>query len=178
MTDEQLIARVSGQDKEAFARLLTRHLDELHRYALRLSGSAADADDLAQETFVRVWLKARSYKPGTVKVTTWIHRIAHNLWIDEFRKRRRTANAAFEHMPDPAPGQDTLQADREDLARLQLALNGLPERQRSAIVLCQIQGFSNQEAATIINVSVRALESLLARARRSLKHQLSENDHD
>jgi RNA polymerase sigma-70 factor (ECF subfamily) len=174
LSDDELMARVHQRDEQAFACLLGRHLDSLHGYIFRVTGSTADADDLAQETFLRVWLKAHTFKSGTVKLTTWLHRIAHNLCVDEFRRRPRATSDGLEQITDPGADQATWQARREDVARLPAALDELPESQRSALVLCQIQGFTNQEAAAIVNVSVRALESLLARARRTLKSKLSE----
>ena len=93
------MARIASHDHAAFSELLSRHLDSIHRYLVRLAGSTADADDLAQETFMRVWSNAASYEPGRVAVTTWVHRIAHNACIDELRRRRGTAS--LDEAPEP-----------------------------------------------------------------------------
>lgn len=174
-SDEQLMARVCKHDQEAFTCLLGRHLNAVHAYLYRLTGSRADADDLSQETFLRVWQKASTFKPGRVKLSTWLFRIAHNLCIDQFRKRLPSDDVELDEIADPAADQASELLNRRKLERLNIALQGLPEAQRSAIVLCQVQGFSNLEAAEILGVGVRALESLLARARRRLKKQLPES---
>ena len=175
LSDEMLIARICKRDHTAFTDLLGRHLNSVHGYLLRLSGSRVDADDMSQETFLRVWQKASTFRPGRVKLTTWLHRIAHNVCVDEFRKHRNDVGVDPDELADGAVDQFSRRAQDETLEHLNRALTALPEGQRSALVLCQIQGFSNLEAATILNVSVRALESLLARARRRLKKELSEH---
>ena len=174
LSDEQLMSRICKRDQQAFTCLLGRHLDAVHASVYRLTGSRADADDLAQETFLRVWRKALSFKPGRVKLATWLHRIAHNLCVDEFRKRRPEVDLSLEELRDDAADQAAQLEGQQNVQRLNTALQALPESQRSALVLCQIQGFSNLEAAAITGISVRALESLLARARRRLKTELSE----
>ena len=168
--DEGLIASVGRRDQEAFTCLLNRHVDAIHRYIYRLTGSDHDADDLTQETFLRVWQKAGSYNPRKSKPTTWLYRIAHNLCVDQFRKPRHEFHSnAIESVADSAADQETALDRTQQLAALQSALDELPHSQRSALLLCQVQGFSNREAAQILNITVRALESLLARARRNLR---------
>lgn len=173
LTDEDLVVRIRQNDAQAFACLLRRHLNSMHTYLLRLTGSPADSDDLAQETFLRVWQKAHTFKPGKVRFTTWLHQIGHNLAIDLFRQRGRTftRQTAAE---DRQFGPDADYAAAEQQTRVYQALAALPENQRHAILLCHQQGFSNREAATILGVGVRALESLLARARRTLKAEFNE----
>jgi RNA polymerase sigma-70 factor (ECF subfamily) len=173
------MARVRRHDQEAFTCLLARHLNPVHAYLYRLTGSHADADDLSQDTFLRVWRKAASFKPGRVKLATWLYRIAHNLCIDEFRKRRAHAVVSLSEHPvngfeEQAIQSPTQEVDCENLELVNIALMRLPENQRSALVLCQIQGFSNRETAEILGIGVSALESLLARARRRLKNELPE----
>ena len=173
-TDEELMARVKDQDRDAYATLVDRHLDAIHAFAYRLTSSAEDAADLSQETFLRVWQRARTWRPGRVKFTTWLHRIAHNLCIDAHRRRTARGNAAtvdVETLPSDS-ASDSAPADRELRHALSRALSALPERQRSAVLLCHRQGMSNRQAALVLEVSVDALESLLARARRTLRRQL------
>jgi RNA polymerase sigma-70 factor (ECF subfamily) len=171
LADAELVARISHHDREAFTCLLNRHVDAMHRYVYRLTGSPHDAEELTQETFLRVWQKASSYKSNQGKVSTWLYRIAHNLCIDGFRKRTPDlADEPLETVVDPRANTETELDHERQLAQLQSALNALPQTQRSALVLCQVQGFSNADAAKILNISVHALESLLARARRSLRN--------
>jgi RNA polymerase sigma-70 factor (ECF subfamily) len=170
--DDQLMALVQRQDQAAFGRLVHRHLDSVHRYLVRLTASAADADELAQEAFLRLWQRADSYRPGLVKLGTWLHRIAHNLAVDELRRRRpQTDETELPAAPDQSNPEHQAEAT-ETGRRLDAALARLPEYQRAALLLCQVQGFSNREAAEILGVSVRGLESLIARARRGLREAL------
>lgn len=186
--DDALLLRVRARDEIAFAELLQRHLGPVHGYLLRMTRSSADAEDLAQETFLRVWQKAASYDPGRARASAWIHRIAHNLCVDGFRRQgakvggNQDSGASDEGGSDgPADiGSDPyLQHSATETRALLLArLNALPATQRAAFVLCQIQAFSNAEAADIMGIRVRALESLLARARRSLREALSDGSQE
>lgn len=168
------MAQVRARDQAAFDRLLARHLAAVHGYLLRLTQSSADADELTQETFLRVWSKADTYRPNTVQFATWLHRIAHNLCMDQLRRARS------EPLDDPdaalseVPGPEQQAAGHERSARLQRALARLPAEQRAALLLTGLQGLSNQQVAQIMNLGVRAVESLLARARRTLREQVSE----
>ena len=166
------MAAVAKRSEGAFAVLVERHLLAIHAFNYRLTRNADDAADLAQDTFLRVWSGAATWRPGRVKFTTWLHRIARNVCIDAHRRRRDAAPADFDAMesgdpkPEAAPEQDAIRQ------ALDAAIAALPERQRSALVLCHHQGMSNRDAAAVLNVSVDALESLLARARRALRQQL------
>lgn len=170
---------ISNGDRDAFGRLLERHLNSVNGFILRIAGgNRSMADDLSQETFLRVWQKASLYKPGKVKVSTWIHTIAHNLSVDQFRKKTEllgdlqyNADAVVDESRDPS---DEL-SRRQDSTRLDRLIRQLPLNQRSAIALCHIHGFSNRDAAAILGIGLRALESLLARARRTLKNELETN---
>lgn len=178
-------------DADAFALLLGRHVDALFRYALRLCGSPDTAEDLVQETWLTVWTKAGSFKPRRARVTTWVHRILYHKFIDQHRKTHTQAynesdlqadssgldvspNAAklngalLDGTPLDAAAQEHAAPDKAWLHR---ALMGLPEQQRAAIVLAHAQGFNNKDIAHILGASVRAVESLLARARRSLRRE-------
>jgi RNA polymerase sigma-70 factor, ECF subfamily len=180
--DDHLMARVGQRDQAAFGNLVARHLASVHRYLTRMTIAHADADDLAQETFLRLWLHAGTYRPGTVRLTTWLHRIAHNLAVDELRKHRPAALEGVDPELDiPADGALTAGPGADPQAhlaseqmqhRLDQALRALPPNQRAALLLCQVQGFSNRDAADVLGVSVRSLESLVARARRSLRARL------
>ena len=165
---------VQTGDQQAYARLLDRHLNSVHAYAYRMTNNRADAEDVAQETFLRVWHRARTFRSGRVRFTTWLHRIAHNLCIDAFRKRRPAVDMELDTVADDAPGADEAGIAQERREAVHACIAALPERQRSALVLCQFQGRSNREAAQILDVSVDALESLIARARRTLRVRLSD----
>jgi RNA polymerase sigma-70 factor, ECF subfamily len=166
--------RVRDRDQVAFGLLLERHLPAIHGYLVRMTGSPADADELAQETFLRLWTRAASYRPGAAKLTTWLHRIAHNLCVDERRKVRPEVLDEPALIADQAPGPDRHHEARETAARLTRAIGELPVAQRAALLLAQVQGLSNGEIAEILNLSVRAVESLQARARGTLRERMTE----
>jgi RNA polymerase sigma-70 factor, ECF subfamily len=166
------MARVQHRDQEAFTRLLDRHLGGVQRFLLRFTGNQADADELAQEALLRIWSHARRWQPERVKFTTWLYRIARNLAIDRHRQRRDTNSVELATLIDEGPDAATLLDAARRTQRMQAAVAALPERQRSALMLCHFEGFSNQDAAAVLDVSVDALESLLARARRTLKTNL------
>ena len=170
-SDEELMRRVQSQDEAAFAALLTRHLGAIHAFVYRMCQNVEDAQDIAQETFLKVWSRAETWQPGRVKFTTWLHQIARNLCIDMFRKQPSRVTAEF----DPELlGDSSMRTDELLVRNLQRAIGALPERQRAAFVLCQVQGWSQIEAAETLEISVEALESLLARARRKLRQMLAD----
>lgn len=175
---------VATGDEHAYSAIVHRHGDRLYNYLLRLTRSPADAEDLLQETFLRVWRSSGSYRPGRAAVSTWIHRIAHNLYVDSFRRKRRRADIAVEEN-GAAPLEvqngtelESALAASELLDQVEKAIARLPENQRAALLLCQTQGFSNTEAANILGIGVRALESLLARSRRTLRQVITQGDND
>jgi RNA polymerase sigma-70 factor (ECF subfamily) len=170
--DDELMKAVGAGDRASFSRLVNRHLPALHRYLTHLAGSVADSDELAQEAFLRVWLSADTFRPGKSRFTTWLHRIAHNLYIDEIRRSRPVDLPGDLDAVDEGPGPEQQVQFGQESRLLLEALAGLPEAQRSALLLCQVQGFSNQEAAVIMDTGVRAVESLLARGRRGLRRRL------
>lgn len=172
-----LVRRVALGDRAAFASLVEAHQRPLSAYARRMLGEASGADDIVQETFLRLWTRADRFDSKTARLTTWLHNIAHNLCIDSFRKQSRISytNEDSEFEAAVVPDVNSPEVDQEaeqSGERVRVALGILPERQRSALLLCHYQGLSNRDAASILDVSVDALESLLARARRRLKKEL------
>lgn len=163
--------RVQRRDRDAFAVLLARHLDGIHTFNYRMTRNREDAADLAQETFLRVWNSAATWRPNRVKFTTWLHRIARNLCIDAHRRHRDALAINDNIAADGAAPADAPTSSQLRRA-LDQALADLPERQRTAIVLCHRDGMTNRDAAAVLGVSVDALESLLARARRTLRPRL------
>lgn len=171
--DAELLARVGRDEPGAVRELVARKLPRLLSLGQRLLGRRGEAEEVAQEAFVRVWKQARTWQTGQARFDTWLHRVALNLCYDRLRGRRDEDPFEEQHeSPDPSPAPDeSLQAtQRKD--RVSAALAALPKRQREALVLQYYQELSNVEAAALMDVSIEALESLLARARRSLRAQL------
>ena len=183
MTDEELMLAVSKGDQSAYQTLVSQHLNAISHYAFRLLGNRKDTEDICQEVFLKLWTNASKWQPEKAKLTTWLHRITHNLCIDYLRKHGRTHTSdtldigAAEHLLEtPQSDEQNESIAIDDKQRLNHAISLLPETQRSALMLCHYAGFSNKEAAAIMNVSVKALESSIARARRSLRTQLESRD--
>lgn len=163
--------RAQRGDREAFAMLVHRHIDPLYSYALRLCRAPSMAEDLVQEAWLAAWQNAASYKPEKARLNTWLHRILHNKFIDAVRKDRLdTDPEVIAAAADPSDIEADM-ATRQYAELLDGLIDGLPQKQKSAVVLTHLQGFSNAETADIMGMSVRAVESLLARARRALKQQ-------
>jgi len=169
--DAARMRRVGDGDAAAFRELSQRHLAPVTRYAARLLGDAAEAEEVAQETFLRLWQQAPRWQPRA-KVSTWLYRVAHNQCIDRLRRRREAGPAALDRMSvGTRPSQ--LLADKQVALEVELALAELPERQRAAVSLVHYQGLGGTEAAEVLEISVEALESLLARGRRALRERLA-----
>ena len=175
--DAELMRRIAGGEQRAFQTLMQRHLARTVRLAARIMGGTAAAEDVAQEAFIRVWKHAGDWlepHQAGAKFTTWLYRIVFNLCIDEKRKHRFSD---IDSIPEPVDESDNAQTGierREQSERVRSALGELPERQRAAFVLCFYEEHSNKEAADILGVSVKALESLLVRSRRALKDKLGQ----
>jgi RNA polymerase sigma-70 factor (ECF subfamily) len=168
--DAQLMRSVAGGDAAAFRQIADKHLGSIVRYAFRLLDSKEEAEEVAQETFLRAWEHAGSYQP-TAKLTTWLHTIAHNAAIDRIRKRRETVSDDFDDQPASAR-PSLLLASKETALAVQSALDSLAPRQRAAISLVHYQGLSGTETAQVLGIEVEAVESLLARGRRKLRKLL------
>jgi RNA polymerase sigma-70 factor (ECF subfamily) len=171
--DAALLRRAGGGDRDACGELVRRHLHRVHRLAYRLLGDPGDAEDVAQEAFLRVWTEAARWREGSAPFAIWLHRVTQNLAIDRLRRRRAGSAGPLADLADggaPAAARiDRAAADRA----VRDAVATLPERQREAIALCHFEQRTNVEAAGLLGVSVDALESLLARGRRTLREQLA-----
>ena len=161
-------AKTARGDAAAFRALTDLHLGKIMSFAYRILHDRSEAEDVAQETFLRLWKEAARYEPRA-RVSTWLHRIAHNLCIDRMRRtRERPTEDADEERTSQEPG-GLLDPAKSSRPQSNSALAALPERQRTAITLVHYQGLSNIEAAEVLEVKVDALESLLARGRRTLE---------
>ena len=178
-SDEALMARVARGDERAFQLLSRRHLPAMLGLARRMLRNAADAEDVAQEAFIRVWTHAPRWQP-VAQFRTWLTRVVVNLCLDRKRRAPWVELEAAGEIVDPTPGAgDKAEAD-ERSRLLAAAIDKLPQRQRSAIVLTYGEGMSNAEVADILDTSVSAIETLLIRGKQNLRRALGnviDKDH-
>lgn len=169
--DSGLLQAIGAGDERALRLFMDRHLDRIHALALRFTGNAADAEDIAQEAMLRVWRAAAGWTPGGARPSTWLHRIVMNLCIDHARRARLRAFLPFgdRDPPDPAPDPEAVAAGRDSLARVADAVRALPARQRAALVLSVTGGQSNGEIAEALGMTTGAVEQALFRARKTLR---------
>ena len=170
-SDEDLMLRIAGGDEPAFRALAGRHAAPAVGLARRITGNSADAEEIVQEAVLRVWVNAPRWRQAAA-FRTWFYRIVVNLCLN---RRRRAPFAPLDEVPDPAdPGPDALaRLERREIEEaVARAIAGLPERQRAAIVLTYHEGLGNADAAAILGTSVSAIETLLVRAKRSLRQAL------
>lgn len=177
-SDDELLSRVAAGDPAAARALVARKLPRLLSLAGRMLSDPSEAEDVAQEAFVRIWKQAPKWRPGAARFDTWLHRVALNLCYDRLRRRREVATADPPEQADEGPGPDRGLQALDAGRRVAEALGRLPDRQREAIVLCHYQELGNIEAADVMGVSVEALESLLGRGRRSLRAALMDLKED
>ena len=180
-SDGQLLGLAHGGDAAAARLLVDKYLGRLVGFAHRLLSDHAEAEDVAQEAFLRLWRQAPRWR-SEAPVIHWLNKVAYNLCMDRLRRRPPLALDDVPEPPDPAndPARTAYQA--EIGRQVQAAVDVLPERQKAAIILTHGQGFGNKEVAEIMEIIVEAVESLLGRGRRALRaalgHLRSEEEGD
>lgn len=172
-SDEDLMAAIAGGDAESFRVLADRYMRLLYAVAFRMFPQKADAEDIVQEALLRLWSKAHLWKADAgAAVSTWLYRLVYNICIDHKRRGARRTEPVSDAFPDSGPGADRTLENAQTRAIVMRAVRDLPERQRAALVLCHYQGLSNAEAADIMGTSVKGVEGLLVRARKTLHREL------
>jgi RNA polymerase sigma-70 factor (ECF subfamily) len=155
--------------------LVRQHADRVYRLAYRLSGNQHDAEDLTQETFIRVFRSVQNYQPGTFE--GWLHRITTNLFLDMVRRRSRIRMEAlpedYERVPAEDPNPEQIFHDSRLGPDLQAALDSLPPEFRAAVVLCDIEGLSYEEIGATLGVKLGTVRSRIHRGRQALREYLA-----
>lgn len=155
--------------------LVRQHADRVYRLAYRLSGNQHDAEDLTQETFIRVFRSVQNYQPGTFE--GWLHRITTNLFLDMVRRRGRIRMEAlpedYDRVPADEPNPEQIYHDSRLGADLQAALDSLAPEFRAAVVLCDIEGLSYEEIGATLGVKLGTVRSRIHRGRQALREHLA-----
>ena len=175
LSDEELMIRIQGSDHEAFSLLVMRHTKMFYAAAYRMYPYQDEAEDIVQEAFLKLWRKPDMWKTGKgAKFTTWFYRVVTNLAIDCARKKKDSKGSeVLDRITDNTPDQQDMMEGDEQQKLLEDAIQELPERQKMALNLCFYEELSNKEAAEIMNIGVKALESLLMRAKSGLRDILT-----
>ncbi|MEW6111237.1 MAG: sigma-70 family RNA polymerase sigma factor [Thermodesulfobacteriota bacterium] len=182
LTDEELVRRAREGSDEAFAELVERYTSLVYRVAIGITASAPEAEEVVQETFLRVFRSLDQYQPARASFKTWVLTIARNQSINVYSYLKRRATRAFsdvfgyendsteEYIPAAEDSHDAeyLLATKQEMARVQGALNELPERQRTALMLKTQEDMSYAEIAVVMGASASSVESLIFRARKRL----------
>jgi RNA polymerase sigma-70 factor (ECF subfamily) len=176
-SDEALMLRIARGDERAFRVLAPRYAARAASLARRISGSPGDAEDIVQEALLRVWINAPRWRPEAA-FRTWFYRIVFNLALNRKRRAPFSPLQAAGDPADPALRADDALMRAEEARRIAQAIAALPARQRSAIALTYDEELSNAEAAQVLGTSVSAFETLLVRARRTLRAKLDLMDDD
>ena len=157
--------------------LVREHADRVYRLAYRLTGDPQDAEDLTQETFIRVFRSLSNYQPGTFE--GWLHRITTNLFLDMVRRRNRIRMESlpddYDRVPSEGPDPEQVYHDANLDPDLQSALDALAPEFRAAVVLCDIEGLSYEEIGATLGVKLGTVRSRIHRGRQALREHLAHN---
>jgi RNA polymerase sigma-70 factor (ECF subfamily) len=177
-SDEALLERMRADDVEAYRTLVERHMNRAFGVAMRVLKNPTDAEDVAQDAFVKAWLNRQRWEAGRAKFSTWLYRVVVNRCID---LRRAPREEWIDDVPEPADeAEDSVSSihRRQVYGRLEDALGRLPTQQRVAVVLSYYEDLSNAEIAEVMSTSVSAVESLLKRGRKGLREILRHSEQD
>ena len=179
MDEQKLVGLIQAGDESAFAEIVRIYKDRIVNYLYQLTGDYQRAADLSQETFLRVFFKADKYKP-IAPFSSWIYAIASNLAKTDFKKRRRTATIPLDDiqygLDASTPSEESL--DSGLIKNLREALDGLNPRYRIPVVLKDIEGYSQEEIALIIERPIGTVKARISRGRAMLKKQLEKAGRD
>ena len=176
--DKELLDRLAAGDEVAFRLLVERHIDRAYAIALRIVGNAADAEDVVQDTMLKVWTHRGRWQHGRAKFSTWLYRVVSNRCID-LRRKPRTENVdVVPEVADTKPDASSIIERNEVSSLLEVAMQRLPEQQRVAVILSYHENMSNGEIAEVMDTTVAAVESLLKRGRQHLREMLRRHERD
>jgi RNA polymerase sigma-70 factor (ECF subfamily) len=180
LDEEGLVQALKRGEEGAFRHLIARYKGMVYGIALRITGDSTEADDIAQETFVRVYEKVGRFR-GQSKLSTWVYRIAFNLSVERQRNLHRRAETSWDGLAasesatvDPAPTPEEAAAQASEARAVRAAIGRLPERYRVPLVLCYMEDLSLAQAAEIVGITEGGMKTRLHRARKMLLGKLRE----
>ncbi|MBL4853918.1 MAG: RNA polymerase sigma factor [Robiginitomaculum sp.] len=180
--DADILQGLASGQSSALGTLMDRHLAAIKSCAWHMVGDEMIAEDIAQEVFIKAWKQAPNWQPGRAKFSTWLYRVTKNLCYDRLRKKTEIYPEIIPDMIDERPLANQVvelrQTSTAQKTKIDRAMAQLPDRQRMAITLCHYRELSQIEAAEIMEIRVRAYESLLARGRKSLREQLKRHKRE
>ena len=181
-SDEQLVVLAQEGSEAAFNELVDRHTSVVYRIAFSMTGAASEAEEIVQETFIKVFKHLDRYSPEKASFKTWLLAIARNQSINTFKSLKRRAAMIFidkagqenEGIPEEErygandTTAESLLQRKQEMSRVDKAMSKLPERQRTALTLKAVENLSYSEIGTIMKASASSVESLIFRARKRL----------
>jgi len=169
-----LLERIALGDRTAFAGLVRRHTTKFYRVAYRFVGNRNEAEDIVQDAFIKLWEKPTVWQPErNASFTTWFYRVVVNLCLDHLKRNRPLQLIDETQIEDDRMSHEETMLEGEKQRLLERQIKLLPERQRTALNLCFYEGLSNQEAATVMGLHLKALQALVMRAKTTLKERLT-----
>lgn len=170
--DEHLMIMIQNHHHQAFSILVQRHYQRFYAMAYRMLFNQNDSQDIVQEAFLKLWNNPNSYQSKKSLFTTWFYRVVANLCLDHKKKIKTQSIEFIDHVADSSNLEQDLEQEQTQF-KLKQAIISLPKRQRLAIVLCFYENMSNKQAAQIMNIRLKALQSLLMRGKAQLKQKLN-----
>ena len=173
--DENLIEAIADGNRSAFSELVNRHTKKFYYLSYRMIFNKNDAEDIVQDCFIKLWKKPTMWQKGkNTKFTTWFYRVVSNACIDHNRKHSRVFHIKKEELiEDDRTAADEEMYKTQQEKMIQAVIIELPEKQQQALNFSYYEELSNKETAEIMQISVKAVESLLVRARKTLKEKIS-----
>lgn len=178
--DHGLMVRVQRGDHQAFSHLVQRHSERFYAVAYRMLNNSAEAEDVVQDSFLKLWNKPQAWDPRkNAKFTTWFYRVVTNAAIDKARRRVKVVSGQkiIDFVADDRRNAEDQMYQDEMQRILEEAIQSLPDRQKAALNLCFYEGLSNKDAAEVLDVNLKALESLLMRAKAGIKEHMARKGH-
>lgn len=175
LSDEELMSLVKQKDTDAYSEIVKRHTNRFYALSYRLLSERESAEDVVQDSFLMLWNSPGKWDPDkNAKFTTWFYRVVTNACLDQKRKIKSEISDEDIELQSQAKSQEEEVEIIRTKDRVDSLIKELPESQQTALALCFYEGVSNKEAAEVMDISVKALESLLMRAKTTLRQKFGD----